>query len=70
MVRRFSRHAAALDASRVIARRCGFSFDELSYQYPREVAAQGESAQQTLERLTWAGAALSGRGGATGAAHP
>jgi len=57
MVRRFSRHAAALDASRVIARRCGFSLDELSYQYPREVAAEGESAQQTLERLTWAGAA-------------
>ncbi|MBO9708090.1 MAG: error-prone DNA polymerase [Caulobacter sp.] len=57
MRRLFARHAAALAASIDIARRCRFSLAELSYQYPREVVAPGETAQQTLERLTWAGAA-------------
>ena len=46
-----------------IADRCRFSLDELRYQYPHEVRFPGLTAQQTLERLTWEGAAntLSGR---------
>ncbi|WP_395443866.1 error-prone DNA polymerase [Caulobacter sp. UC70_42] len=55
--RRFARHRAAVAASVAIARRCRFSLSELSYQYPREVAQDGETAQETLERLTWDGAA-------------
>ncbi|PZR36685.1 error-prone DNA polymerase [Caulobacter segnis] len=56
MQRLFPRQADALAASVAIARRCRFSLSELSYQYPREVVEAGETAQQTLERLTWAGA--------------
>jgi error-prone DNA polymerase len=57
MLRLFPRHRHALEAAVSIARRCRFSLSELSYQYPREVVADGETAQETLERLTWAGAA-------------
>ncbi|CAN5365206.1 error-prone DNA polymerase [soil metagenome] len=57
MLRLFPRHPAALAASAAIAARCLFSLDELTYQYPREVAEPGETAQETLARLTWAGAA-------------
>ncbi|MDG2528172.1 error-prone DNA polymerase [Caulobacter endophyticus] len=54
--RLFPRHPRAIAASVAIAKRCRFSLSELSYQYPREVVADGETAQQTLERLTWEGA--------------
>ena len=57
MLRLFGRHRAAIAASAAIAQRCCFSLDELTYQYPREVAEPGETAQETLARLTWAGAA-------------
>jgi len=57
ILRLFSRHRAAVAASAAIAARCRFCLSELSYQYPREVVGEGETAQQTLERLTWAGAA-------------
>jgi error-prone DNA polymerase len=57
ILRLFPRHRAAVAASVAIAARCRFSLSELSYQYPREVVADGETAQQTLERLTWEGAA-------------
>ena len=57
MERLFPRHAQALAASVAIAQRCTFSLAELSYQYPREAAHPGETAQQTLARLTWEGAA-------------
>ncbi len=57
ILRLFPRHGAAVAASVAIAARCRFSLAELSYQYPREVVADGETAQQTLERLTWEGAA-------------
>src|SRR5690606_12836537 len=36
--------------------RIGFSLDELRYNYPEETVGNGESAQQTLERLAWEGA--------------
>ena len=57
ILRLFPRHGMAIAASVAIARRCRFSLDELAYQYPREVADPGRTPQQTLERLTWAGAA-------------
>ncbi|CAN5527784.1 error-prone DNA polymerase [soil metagenome] len=57
MGRLFDRHRAALAASVAIAARCRFSLDELTYQYPHEVIETGRTAQETLERLTWAGAA-------------
>ncbi|WP_291878660.1 error-prone DNA polymerase [Caulobacter sp.] len=61
--RRFSRLGSAFDiagaiaASTRIAGRCGFSLDQLTYQYPHEVVEAGRTAQETLERLTWEGAA-------------
>ncbi|CAN5328475.1 error-prone DNA polymerase [soil metagenome] len=55
--RLFPRHGAAVAASVAIAARCGFSLDELAYQYPHEVTEPGRSPQETLERLTWEGAA-------------
>ncbi len=39
------------------AARIGFSLDQLEYNYPEETIGNGETAQQTLERLTWEGAA-------------
>ena len=38
-----------------IVERCRFSLDELRYQYPTR-REPGETAQETLERLTWEGA--------------
>lgn len=55
--RLFPRHGAAVAASVAIAARCGFSLHELAYQYPHEVTEPGRSPQETLERLTWEGAA-------------
>jgi error-prone DNA polymerase len=57
MTRLFDRYPEALRNSGVIADKCRFSLDELRYQYPLE-AAPGLSAQQTLEKLTWEGAAF------------
>ena len=52
----FRDHPRALAESRAIAERSAFSLDELRYEYPEELGAAGESAQATLERLTWEGA--------------
>ena len=54
MARLFARYPEAVARTAEIADRCRFSLAELRYQYPHE-AAPGETAQQTLERLTWAG---------------
>ena len=57
MARLFSDHPEALaETGRFIAR-VDFSLDQLKYNYPEETIGNGETAQQTLERLTWAGAA-------------
>ena len=56
MTRLFARYPEALRNTTVIAGQCRFSLSELCYQYPLE-AQPGLSAQQTLENLTWAGAA-------------
>ena len=57
MARLFVRHSDAVARTLEIAGRCRFSLDELCYQYPHEVRSPGLTAQQTLEQLTWEGAA-------------
>ncbi|MGK2255356.1 MAG: error-prone DNA polymerase, partial [Brevundimonas sp.] len=56
MHRLFARYPEALARTVEIADLCRFSLDELAYQYPREAAA-GQTPQEALEALTWAGAA-------------
>ena len=56
MARLFSRHPAAVARTIEITERCRFSLDELAYQYPDEIGG-GHSAQETLTRLVWEGAA-------------
>ena len=41
-----------------IVERCRFSLEELAYQYPEEQSNPSLTPQQTLEKLTWEGAAL------------
>jgi len=57
MHRLFKAYPEALSRSVEIADRCRFSLDELAYQYPDEVSTPGMTPRQTLEQLTWAGAA-------------
>jgi error-prone DNA polymerase len=57
MVRLFAQHLDAVARTCEIADRCRFSLDELRYQYPHEIRFAGLTAQQTLEKLTWDGAA-------------
>ncbi|WP_347919770.1 error-prone DNA polymerase [Paracoccus marcusii] len=58
MARLFARYPDALARSAQIADRCRFSLKELRYQYPEERADPSVSPQQTLEALTWQGAAV------------
>ncbi|BCW88258.1 Error-prone DNA polymerase [Alphaproteobacteria bacterium SO-S41] len=57
MARLFARYPQAIANTLVIAERCRFSLMELAYQYPDEVTEPGRTSQQTLEKLTWEGAA-------------
>jgi error-prone DNA polymerase len=57
MRRLFRGFEAAVDRSGEIAERCRFSMSELRYEYPTEVVGPEETAQQTLTRLAWEGAA-------------
>ncbi len=57
MARLFREHPDALSETQRFIARIGFSLDQLKYNYPEETIGNGETAQQTLERLTWAGAA-------------
>ncbi|WP_127754709.1 error-prone DNA polymerase [Devosia sp. 1566] len=57
MARLFAEHPDALRQTQLLMDRIGFSLDQLKYNYPEETVGNGETAQQTLERLTWAGAA-------------
>ena len=56
MHRLFSRYPEALARSVEIAKRCRFSLDELTYQYPEEALIPGLTPQQALRKLTWEGA--------------
>jgi error-prone DNA polymerase len=57
MQRLFARYPEALARTVEIVERCRFSLDELAYQYPEEGADPSLTPQQTLEKLTWEGAA-------------
>ena len=56
MARLFAEHPEAIAQTQDFVARIGFSLDQLEYNYPEETVGNGETAQQTLERLTWAGA--------------
>ncbi|HWK68267.1 MAG TPA: error-prone DNA polymerase [Rhizobiaceae bacterium] len=57
MHRLFARYPEALARACEIVDRCRFSLDELAYQYPEEREDPSFTPQQTLEKLTWEGAA-------------
>ena len=57
MHRLFARWPEALARTLEIMRRCTFSLDELRYHYPEERDDPALTPQQTLDRLTWEGAA-------------
>lgn len=57
MTRLFADHPEALAETQVLLGRIDFSLDQLRYNYPTETIGNGETAQETLERLTWVGAA-------------
>ncbi|WIY52772.1 error-prone DNA polymerase [Devosia sp. YIM 151766] len=67
MARLFAEYPDALAQTRVFIDRIGFSLDQLRYNYPEETIGNGETAQQTLERLTWEGAARRYPGGVNNA---
>ncbi|QYO76770.1 error-prone DNA polymerase [Devosia salina] len=56
MARLFAGHPDAIAQTQAFVARIGFSLDQLKYNYPEETIGTGETAQQTLERLTWEGA--------------
>jgi error-prone DNA polymerase len=56
IARLFAGHEGALAASLDILDQVDFTLDELAYDYPNEVVGAGETAQQSLIRLTWEGA--------------
>ncbi|AUH34033.1 error-prone DNA polymerase [Paracoccus tegillarcae] len=57
MARVFRNHPAALRRTLEIAARCSFSLQELSYQYPDEIAEGGETPMDRLRRLAQEGLA-------------
>ena len=57
MARLFARWPEAVARTIEIAGCVRFSLDDLAYQYPDETSEPGLTAQQTLTRLTWEGAA-------------
>ena len=54
--RRWRHLPRALDHAGELAAMCGFSMDDLSYEYPDEVSPGGRDAMAELEYQTWNGA--------------
>ena len=54
----FHNHPDAIARTQELVARCTFDLGDLRYQYPSESNDPTEPAQATLDRLTWAGAAL------------
>ena len=50
MRRLFAGHQEAIDNTQRVVAACGFSLDQLRYEYPEEILDPGLTAQQTLER--------------------
>ena len=57
MCRLFADWPHAIAATRALADEIVFQLTDLKYEYPNEIVPQGRTAQEELERLTWAGAA-------------
>jgi error-prone DNA polymerase len=57
MARLFREHPDAIAETGRFANGIAFSLDQLKYNYPTEVSNEHEAPQETLERLTWEGAA-------------
>ena len=57
MLRLFREHPEAVIETERLASLISFSLDQLKYNYPTEAWDNGEDPQETLERLTWEGAA-------------
>ena len=55
MARLFADYPQAIANTAELASRCTFSLKELTYEYPEEIAPNGEDPQARLERLTWEG---------------
>jgi error-prone DNA polymerase len=55
MARLFADYPQAVANTAELASRCNFSLKELTYEYPDEIAPDGEDPQARLERLTWEG---------------
>ncbi len=53
MERLFPRYPEALARTMEIVRRCTFSLEELTYQYPEEAIVAGKDAQASLEHYVW-----------------
>ncbi|MFS8116813.1 error-prone DNA polymerase, partial [Rhizobium jaguaris] len=53
MERLFPRYSEALARTMEIVRRCKFSLEELTYQYPEEAIVPGKDAQASLEHYVW-----------------
>jgi len=56
MIALFARWPHAIVASREVADACGFSLDELKYEYPKPACPDGMTSQEHLVELTWRGA--------------
>ncbi len=56
MLRLFRQYPDAITATQEIAEACQFSLSSLQYQYPEEIANEGRTTQEELEKLTWEGA--------------
>ena len=67
MARLFAEHPDAIAQTQAFIGRIGFCLSQLKYNYPEETIGTGETAQQTLERLTWEGAAKRYPNGVTNA---
>ncbi len=63
MARLFERWPNAISATREFADSLNFSLDELRYEYPKETVPDGQSPQEYLEQLAWAGAEKKWRDG-------
>jgi error-prone DNA polymerase len=55
MARLFAAYPEAIANTIELASRCNFNLQELTYEYPDEIAPNGEAPQARLERLTWEG---------------
>ncbi len=53
LFQRYLKDVSPVSRTVEIADRCGFSFEQLRYQYPDEIQVPGRTPQQELERMTW-----------------